>query len=399
MRSATHPEIRMQDFAKMPFLCADCEQVLSKFECYFANKVFFPVLNKKVTEVTYDERLLKFIISLSWRTLKKTYDGQCKLHPWIKEQLDEAEKVWRDYLLDAREDVGHYESYIMFLDTLPQTFEFPPKFHWYAFRSVDSTLASDIESTVFSYMHFPQFFFVSTIRPLSFSGWDTARVEKTGKYKMHFVFNDKYFNNFLVSRYNFAFPALDRTNPQIKEQIDRAIDANPQKFLKSTTLQFHLKESKRKRLRAIQNCSEVIKTLIQVVDCVEENPELTKDQQAMARLTGEIVADSLFRLPSHKAIVVDALLKSTVALANEQHPISECNFETDAIKAKFIVALHVSDEARWKLMDSSLDSLKQNRAEEDERVLVVISVDPFNDIMPFGVAYDAYLGTRRNSRE
>ena len=99
LRGVEHPEIRMQDFAKLPFLCAECEQIFSKFECYFANQVFFPVLNKKITEVTYDERLLKFIISLNWRTLKKTYEVQCKQHPWIKEHLDTAEEVWREYLL------------------------------------------------------------------------------------------------------------------------------------------------------------------------------------------------------------------------------------------------------------------------------------------------------------
>jgi hypothetical protein len=210
---------------------------------------------------------------------------------------------------------------------------------------------------------------------------------------MHFVFSDKYFNNFLVSRYNFALPALDKTNPRIKEQIDRAIDANPQKFLKSTSLLFHLKESKRKRLRAIEKCPEVIKTLVEIVDYAEENPEHTNDQYAMARLTGEIVANSLFSLPLHKAIIVDALLKSTVALANDQSPVSECDFETDIIKAKFIVALHVSIEERWKLTDKALESLKQNRVKGDERVLVVFSVDPFDEVTPFGVCYEGYLGT------
>jgi hypothetical protein len=98
-------------------------------------------------------------------------------------------------------------------------------------------------------------------------------------------------------------------------------------------------------------------------------------------------------LPLHKAIIVDALLKSTVALANDQSPVSECDFETDIIKAKFIVALHVSIEERWKLTDKALESLKQNRVKGDERVLVVFSVDPFDEVTPFGVCYEGYLGT------
>ena len=313
-------------------------------------------------------------------------------HPWIKEHLDTTEKVWRDYLLNVRNDVEPYGSYMLFLDALPQTFEFPPKFHWYAFRTVDSTLASNEYDTVFSYTHFPQFFFVTMISPASLSGWETTKIEKEGKHKIHFVFSDKYFNNFLVNRYNLALPALDRTNPQIRGQIDKAIDANPQKFLSSTSLRFHLKDKKRKRLIAIQKCPEAIKTLIGVIDCAENNPELTQDQQSRARLTGEIVADSLFNLPQYKAIIIDTLLKSTVTLANDQNPVSECDFETDAFKAKFVVALHLANEQRSQLMDNALERLKQNRVNGDERVLVVFSVDPFDEVMPFGLGYYTYLG-------
>lgn len=126
LRSAENPEKRLQDFAKLPFLCLECEQLFSKFESYFAKQVFFPVLNKKIIQVSYDEKLLGFIISLSWRTLKKTYATNCTQHPWIKEHLDMAEKIWRDYLLGVRKDVLPYETYMLFMDSLPEILESPP---------------------------------------------------------------------------------------------------------------------------------------------------------------------------------------------------------------------------------------------------------------------------------
>lgn len=67
---------------------------------------------------------------------------------------------------------------------------------------------------------------------------------------------------------------------------------------------------------------------------------------------------------------------------------------TDAFKAKFVVGLHLTNEQRCRLMDNTLERLKQNRVKDDERVLVVFSVDPFDEVMPFGVGYDAYLGNR-----
>jgi hypothetical protein len=307
--------------------------------------VFFPVLNKKVTQVTYDEKLLGFIISLSWRTLKKTYAVNCEQHPWIKEHLDMAEKIWRDYLLGARKDVLPYESYVLFMDSLPEILEFPHKFHWYAFRSVDSTLASNTRDTVFSYTHFPQFFFVSAIFPSSlYADWYETKIEKKGILKMQFEFSKEYFNNFLVSRYKLALPALDSANPHIQAQIGRAIDSNPKKFFDSKSLQFYLMESRRKRIRTVGKCLESIKTLIEVIDYAAETPELTPEQRTMAKYSGDIVANSLLRLPTNKAIVLDALLKSTVALADNQHRISKCNFETNDIKANFIVALCSRDE-------------------------------------------------------
>ena len=45
LRGAEKPELLKQDFVKLPLLCSECEKLFLKFECYFANKVFFPILN------------------------------------------------------------------------------------------------------------------------------------------------------------------------------------------------------------------------------------------------------------------------------------------------------------------------------------------------------------------
>jgi hypothetical protein len=44
-------------------------------------------------------------------------------------------------------------------------------------------------------------------------------------------------------------------------------------------------------------------------------------------------------------------------------------------------------------MDSALESLREKRAEGDERVLVTFFINPSDEDMPFGVAYDTYLGS------
>src|SRR4030042_4769769 len=63
---------RVQDGIKEPLLCSDCEQQFSRYENYFA-KNFFRPLTKYVKfpkqTIPYDENLVKFILSISWRVL------------------------------------------------------------------------------------------------------------------------------------------------------------------------------------------------------------------------------------------------------------------------------------------------------------------------------------------
>src|SRR3989304_9636938 len=84
LRGVVKPEMRRQDLPTFPMLCEECEQIFSKLESYFAREIFYPFMDEGKRDIAYDGTLLRFIISLSWRTLKTSYENQVSLTPWIK---------------------------------------------------------------------------------------------------------------------------------------------------------------------------------------------------------------------------------------------------------------------------------------------------------------------------
>ena len=73
MRSSVNPNKPAQDGYKIPFLCKTCEGNFSKYEKYFAEKVFKPFVdtnNIKIFENIDFNMLDKFISSLIWRIAK-----------------------------------------------------------------------------------------------------------------------------------------------------------------------------------------------------------------------------------------------------------------------------------------------------------------------------------------
>jgi len=92
---------RSQDLAKDYWLCGDCEDLFSTWETHFANKVFYPFVDKDQSIASYSNWLPKFCASLSWRTLTHIRSKNNKEDKpedyWVS--LDKAESHLSDYLL------------------------------------------------------------------------------------------------------------------------------------------------------------------------------------------------------------------------------------------------------------------------------------------------------------
>jgi hypothetical protein len=122
IRRTDEPNRRVQDGITKPWLCSGCEARFSRDETQFANKLFYPWL-KGQQLVNYEEWLLKFCVSVSWRVLKHC-KGLNPNHAYTNEQNNlahQAETTWRKYLLDQAPHPSSFEQHLLIFDIIKET--------------------------------------------------------------------------------------------------------------------------------------------------------------------------------------------------------------------------------------------------------------------------------------
>lgn len=123
LRNPLTPNPRKQDVGTTKLLCQACETRFSQVEGTFAENIFLPYVTKELDETgcgrgkirtfDYDTRLLRFALSLQWRTLLSMPDD-------IRNNTDYVaiETTWRQFLLGQRRDSGVWETHMIFLSSL-----------------------------------------------------------------------------------------------------------------------------------------------------------------------------------------------------------------------------------------------------------------------------------------
>jgi hypothetical protein len=222
LRPAANINKRVQDGVKEKLLCCDCEGKFSKYETYFADKIFHPYVNGEQSTFEYDENLQKFIISMAWRIVKKDLEGFKKFQPEMFEYTKKAEEYWRRILLEDKTD-EKYEHHLLFLGYVEDsTEELPDKFQWYTIRAIDGTLASS-KQEVYLFAKLPSMIFISSIFPESIEKyWENTIINKQGKIgeklatSKHPGFSDFLFSRVREMNKNELSP---RQNEKIKETM------------------------------------------------------------------------------------------------------------------------------------------------------------------------------------
>lgn len=114
IRYSGTPNKRVQDGVKKPLLCSECEDLIGTSETQFATKLFHPWMGGNL-EVPYDEWLLRFCVSVSWRVLLHC-KGQNPNAEYSEEQnrlAIVAESTWREFLLRKRPHPAAFEQHLL----------------------------------------------------------------------------------------------------------------------------------------------------------------------------------------------------------------------------------------------------------------------------------------------
>jgi len=134
MRDGSQMNQRAQDGIKLPLLCGNCEGTLSEWERVFSERIYYPCTKARNGPLVYEEWMLKFAVSVSWRSLLWYYMEQTRRDETESESEDillkKALGTWRTYLMGKLPHPKSFEQHMLLMDCLeastPPPMGFPP---------------------------------------------------------------------------------------------------------------------------------------------------------------------------------------------------------------------------------------------------------------------------------
>ncbi|TSK08558.1 MAG: hypothetical protein FPO08_04420 [Geobacter sp.] len=148
LRMLDNPNKRIQDGAKEYLLCAECEQLLNKWETPFCNNIFLKVQNKEIKNegMSYDRWALKFATSVSWRVFNYyAKEDNDHLSPEQQKSAEMANETWRKFILGELPHPGEFQQHILLVDAIQS--HTAPKLSPFINRYFLSSIDMDIVAT------------------------------------------------------------------------------------------------------------------------------------------------------------------------------------------------------------------------------------------------------------
>jgi len=240
LRQAESPNLPRQDMTKLRLLCERCEELFSRSEKTFCERIFLPYQEQTRRSFGYDKWLLHFAVSLAWRTTVKEIKTFRKEQPSLAPHADKALKCWADYLLGRTSGVEPYAHHLLFWD--PDTMhmkgdaDIPDKFYWYILRSIDSTIAYH-PKYVQAYTKLPSMIFWSGILPAKPPGWEGTIIKQTGTIGMPQRVRQKGFGPFLSDRVREVRSHMKGMSDKQRQRITDQVLADPERSVNSKSFE------------------------------------------------------------------------------------------------------------------------------------------------------------------
>jgi hypothetical protein len=179
LRFGPTPNRRSQDGYKAYWLCPTCEDLFSGWETEFANNVFHPLTSGKASRFQYQEWLLKFAVSLSWRSLLyiREATGLNHFSEALRREAERALSKWSEFLLGRQPHPGKYEQHLLPLDVLVEhtVTDMPPNINRYLLRSVEIDAACS-DRQAFVYVKLPYILLLGFIHITHPREWEGTKV-------------------------------------------------------------------------------------------------------------------------------------------------------------------------------------------------------------------------------
>ena len=181
LRMTENLNVRVQDGIKVPFLCAECEDLFGGSERYFSKHIFYPIVNEDSNSFEYNEKLFYFAISVLWRTLKHSLLAVEKDQPHYLKLLA-AEQQWQNYLLKGQQISDFNQLHLLIgVDFTEgnEGLDLPDRFIQYMGRGVDAGIAEN-ETECMIFLKLPRFIFIVPICGFDSNKMINTEINKSG---------------------------------------------------------------------------------------------------------------------------------------------------------------------------------------------------------------------------
>lgn len=259
---AINPNLPRQNGKQYKMLCEDCEQRFSRYEKYFKENIFIKYHKKENLHFySYNNYLLKFIISVNWRILYQALNDPDKkpLPNKYLEILNKTEHRWRYYLLDKNKSPKNPVNCLMFLDYISdytgfKADEIPNNINRYLGRAVDGTIVFNKANTeLWVYSKLIRIAFVSVIKGNLLNDWEDTIIKNANgniKVKQNIA---SLFGYFLFKRVNELNPLFAKRSIKQKTIIrDKQIN-DFDTFISTETGESLFEDFKLKQLKILKS--------------------------------------------------------------------------------------------------------------------------------------------------
>ena len=336
MAHADRADKRVQDLRKVRLLCGDCEERFSRHESYFSREIFRPYHDGSES-FEYDRGLESFAVSLSWRSLKVSYDKTKLEWPRLVPLIDEAESRWRSFLLGETQDAGPYESHLVFLGRGADAGRSLIGSDWYKLMSTDPTLAVS-NYRVFAYSKLPHMFVVTAMRPSCMKGWKGTAIKANGTITTSQLIRDDRFKEFFSERarlYLTLSPGL--SDEQRVKRFDKAMKRDPQRVLRSESSAIQLREADADRRKKMESMPGSVGELAEcVIRQAARDPDADEERSHHMRFAGRRIADILVALPDDESRDLDLMIKGVMCEFEATQKHARGFFETNSLQVVFV---------------------------------------------------------------
>ena len=217
-RGYTTPNKREQDGYKKYLLSEEAEQLFSKREKWFAENIFRKYLNDRFIQMSYDENLFYFAISILWRILILDIEQpDAQSFKFYNTQID-VEKQWRNFLLNGVYPYDYDKIHLILTDDVIDHTMPSQNVDYFFTRLMDGTTVFNEEFNFCSmYAKFSKFIFWSFLL-----GDDEKEMSNTkiNPIKGTIGFPQKFDSNQILSFFSHRMRLLDNMEFASEKQQD-----------------------------------------------------------------------------------------------------------------------------------------------------------------------------------